>query len=126
MNNLVQFLAVGIAGFCGAISRYALAKLCGQLFGTAFPVGTFIINVTGSLGLGWLMTYAPLRAGFSDTVRLAIGVGFLGAFTTFSTWMYESNKQLADGAGIQATVNILGSVVVGLVAIRLGIWMGSR
>jgi CrcB protein len=59
-------------------------------------------------------------------LRLAVAVGFVGAYTTFSTFAYESNALLEDGAGIKALANMLGSVVLGLVAVRLGIWLGGR
>ena len=87
---------------------------------------TLVINLSGSFILGWFLTYAGTRAGISETLRLAVAVGFLGAYTTFSTWMYESNQQFARGEGIAAAVNLLGSVVLGLIAIRLGIWMAGK
>ncbi len=91
-------------------------------FNFRFPLGTFIINITGSMFLGWFLTYIT-RHTVSDTTRLAIGVGFVGAYTTFSTYMWESNKLLEEGAGYLAMLNIIGSLVVGLLAVRLGIMM---
>lgn len=126
MNSLTQCLVVGVAGFFGAVARLLVGKLCGQLAATAFPLGTLIINITGSFALGWFVTFASTRAGISENLRLAIAVGFLGAFTTFSTWMYESSRQVSDGATLQAGVNLIGSVVLGYLAIQLGIWMASR
>ena len=104
----------------------SVSSTCGWLFGTAFPYGTFLINITGSLFLGWFLTVIQDRLSVSDTMRLAIAVGFVGAYTTFSTFAYESNSLLEDGAGIKATVNLLGSLIAGLIAVRLGMALGMR
>lgn len=124
MNSLLQCLAVGIAGFFGAVARLLIGKLFAPL--AVFPLGTLAINVSGSFVLGWFMTYTGTRAGISETIRLAVTVGFLGAFTTFSTWMYESNQQMTQGYTIAAGVNLVGSIVLGLLAIRTGVWVASR
>jgi CrcB protein len=114
----MRYLAVGLAGFVGACARVFVATLFGRL-GYRFPWGTLFINVTGSLFLGWFLTYATGRQ-VSDTTRLAIGAGFVGAFTTFSTFMYESNTLAGEGAGLEAIMNLLGSLVLGILAVRLG------
>jgi CrcB protein len=105
--------------------RLAVSTLCGRLFGAAFPVGTFVINISGSLLLGWFLAVASERVIVSDTVRFAVAVGFVGGYTTFSTFMFESNSLLQDGSLIKAMVNMLGSLFIGLVAVRIGIWLGS-
>lgn len=118
---LMRCLAVGLAGFFGAIARYLIGLLFGRL-NIRFPLGTLFINVTGSLFLGWFMTYVALR-NVSPTTRLAIGVGFVGAYTTFSTYMYESSKLADDGAHIEAMVNLIGSLILGILAVRLGMML---
>jgi len=118
---LLRCLAVGLAGSAGALARYFVA-LAFKPLNLRFPLSTLLINLTGSLFLGWFLTYITGR-NVSDTTRLAIGVGFVGAYTTFSTYMFESNKLLEDGAGIEAALNIVGSVILGLLAVRLGIWL---
>jgi CrcB protein len=125
MKLLIQYLAIGGAGFFGAIARHVVNIVCRQCFGTAFPVGTFLINISGSLFLGWFMTVVGHRVTISETTRLAIAVGFVGAYTTFSTFMYESDALLHRGAEIRAMLNLLGSLIVGLAAVRLGVWLGS-
>lgn len=125
MKILAQYLAVGVAGFVGAIVRVAIATLFGRL-GVRFPLGTLFINVSGSLFLGWFLTYATERYPLSDTARLAIGAGFVGAYTTFSTFMFESSRLVDDGAGIEAILNLLLSLMLGLLAVRLGIILGHR
>ena len=118
MKLLLQYLAVGIAGFIGAILRVAVGRLFSQ---NRFPFGTLVINVTGSLFLGWFTTFVTERYPISDIKRLAIGAGFVGAYTTFSTFMFETTKLAEDGAGLPATMNLVVSVVLGLLAVRLGI-----
>ena len=118
---LMPYVAIGLAGSLGSILRYVVANASGRLFGTGFPVGTFIINITGSLFLGWFMEMIRDRMMISDTLRLAIAVGFVGAYTTFSTFCFESSTLLEEGAGIKAFANVVGSVVCGLVAVRLGV-----
>ena len=126
MKLLIQYLAVGAAGSAGAMFRFFMATFCGRLFGTSFPYGTFIINITGSLFLGWFLTAIRERVDVSDTIRLAVAVGFVGAYTTFSTFAFESNSLLEDGSWIKAMVNVLGSLLAGLVAVRLGVALASR
>ena len=126
MKVLVQYAAVAAGGSLGAMARFGLGRFCGRVFGPGFPTGTFIINITGSLILGWFMALARHRGNISDTMILAVAVGFVGAYTTFSTYMLESNALIEDGAVLKASANLIGSVVVGLIAVRLGIWLGAR
>ena len=121
MKTVVNCLAVGGAGFAGALTRYFVATFSARLFGTGFPYGTLVINVSGSLVLGWFYASIGQRLIVSDAMRLAVATGFLGAFTTFSTFMYESDALLRDGAAVKATANLLGSVILGLIAVRIGI-----
>jgi fluoride exporter len=124
MNTLIgRYLAIALAGSAGAVLRYVVGTQVGRL-NLRFPLGTFIINISGSLFLGWFLAYVG-RHHVSDTTRLAIGVGFVGAYTTFSTFMYESNKLADDGAGFLALANIIGSLVVGIIAVRAGIMLAN-
>jgi CrcB protein len=128
MNYLVQsifgfltpYVAIGIAASLGAISRYAVSRVCDRFFGNGFPVGTLVINISASFLLGWFLTAIKDRMVVSDTVRLAVAVGFIGTYSTFSTFAFESNALLEDGSVIKATVNMFGSLLVGIVAVRLG------
>ena len=121
---LYRCLAVGLAGSVGAVARYGVALLFKGL-NIRFPLGTLVINITGSLFLGWFYAYATSKNVDAD-LRLAIATGFVGAYTTFSTFMYESNSLIDDGAGVEAMVNIVGSLVLGIFAVRSGIWMARR
>jgi CrcB protein len=126
MKTLIgQCLAVGCAGFFGAIARLLIGMAVGARL-AGFPLGTLVINLSGSFFLGWFYGFTASRIGFSDTWRLAVGTGLLGAYTTFSTFMYESDALMRQGAWLKASGNIVGSVVLGLLALRLGAYMASR
>jgi fluoride exporter len=113
-------LIVGIGGFVGAIARYALAVWIGQAWGRAFPLGTFIINVSGSFLIGLLMTLFTERYSFDPAWRLMFVVGFLGAYTTFSTFEYETGKLINDSEWFFAGMNVVLSVTVGFIALKFG------
>jgi fluoride exporter len=117
----LRYCAIGAAGFVGAVLRVVVATLFGRL-NVLFPIGTMVINVSGSLFLGWFLTYVGSRT-VSDTVRLAIGAGFVGAYTTFSTFMFETNRLADQGAGLEAIMNLLGSLILGILAVRLGMML---
>jgi CrcB protein len=111
-----------VGGFVGAIARFVVARWVGSAVETRFPLGTLLINVSGSFLLGLLGAIVVQKAiPNADALRLALGVGFLGAFTTFSTFEYETHALLEDGLWFTALANVALSVVVGLVALRLGI-----
>jgi fluoride exporter len=122
MSMWMPYLLVGLGGFIGANARFVVARLVGAAFETRFPLGTFVINVSGSFLLGVLGTIIALKVmPGSEAMRLALGVGFLGAFTTFSTFEFETHALLEDGSWLLATTNMFGSLFVGLVAVRAGI-----
>ena len=113
-------IIVGIGGFVGAIVRYALAVWIGQAWGRAFPLGTFVINVSGSFLIGLLMTLYTERYSFDPAWRLLFVVGFLGAYTTFSTFEYETGKLINDSEWLFAAMNVVLSVTAGFVALKFG------
>ena len=115
---------VGIAGFFGAITRYALGGWLSERIGGAFPWETFIINVSGCFALGFLFTLLTERFLPHPTLRIAVTVGFLGAYTTFSTFAFETMRLSEDGAVLLAALNIVGSVGAGLLAVYAGTWAG--
>ncbi len=126
MKHLIEYLAVGAAGFFGAIARLFVTRVCAIWFGSDFPVGTLVINLSGSLFLGWFLAVAGSRLPMSDALKLAVGVGFVGAYTTFSTFCFESNALLESGAYNKLLLNLIGSIVLGLLAVRLGMWLGGH
>ena len=122
MSSLLPYLLVGIGGFLGANARFLVARWVGAFVETRFPLGTFVINVSGSFFLGVIGTLVAQKVvPNSDAVRLALGVGFLGAFTTFSTFEFETHALLDDGSWLTATTNMFASLFIGLVAVRAGI-----
>lgn len=122
MAMVMPYLLVGLGGFVGANARFVVARVVGAAFETKFPLGTFVINVTGRFLLGVLGTIVAQRVmPNSESMRLALGVGFLGAFTTFSTFEFETHALFDDGSWLTATTNMFASLFVGLLAVRAGI-----
>jgi fluoride exporter len=122
MAALMPYLLVGLGGFIGANARFVVARLVGAMFETRFPLGTFVINISGSFLLGVLGTIVAQKVmPNSEAMRLALGVGFLGAFTTFSTFEFETHALFDDGSWLTATTNMFASLFIGLLAVRAGI-----
>jgi len=116
----MNVMIIGIGGFVGAAARYGIATWIGQRWGRSFPLGTFVINVSGSFLIGLLMTLMAERFTENPQWRLLLVVGFLGAYTTFSTFEYETGALLKDGEWLYAGLNVVMSVIVGFVALKLG------
>jgi len=117
---MTTIFIIGLGGFFGAITRYGLALWIGQRWGRSFPLGTFVINVSGSFLIGLLMTLMAERFTENPQWRLLLVVGFLGAYTTFSTFEYETGALLKDGEWLFAGLNVVLSVIAGFVALKLG------
>jgi CrcB protein len=122
MSALLPYLLVGVGGFMGANARFVVGRTIGSAFDTRFPLGTFVVNVAGSFLLGVLGTIVAERVWpSSEATRLALGVGFLGAFTTFSAFELETHALLEDGSWLVAAANVGASVFLGLAGLRAGI-----
>jgi CrcB protein len=122
MERLMPYLLVGLGSFVGGNARFILARSVGGMIDARFPLGTFIINVGGSFVLGFLGGLLATRTlPHADSLRLALGVGFCGGFTTFSTFAYETNALFEDGVWLPAVANMLLSLFAGLLAVRLGV-----
>ncbi len=115
---------VSVGAVVGANARYFLGAWAAERFGTTFPYGTLIINLTGSLILGFFLALATERALIDPRYRLLIAVGFCGSYTTFSTYTYESITLMLSGSWTLGLLNLLGSTVLGLGAVGLGILLG--
>jgi len=116
----MNYLIVGAGGFIGAVTRYIIAVWIGQRWGRSFPLGTFFINVSGSFLIGLLMTLMAERFIENPAWRLFIVIGFLGAYTTFSTFEYETGMLIRDGEWLYAGLNVTGSILLGFAALKLG------
>lgn len=117
---MTNYLIIGIGGFLGAIARYVVSAWIGQRWGRSFPLGTFAVNVSGSFLIGLLMSLFTERFMVNPQWRLFLTVGFLGAYTTFSTFEYETGSLLRDGEWLVAASNIGLSVVAGFAALKIG------
>lgn len=118
-----RVLLISAGAILGANARYWLGDWAAQKWGTAFPYGTMIINVTGSLLLGLFMTLATERFAIDPRWRYLFAVGFLGAYTTFSTYSYESYNLLARGQWGLGLLNAFGSTLVGVAGVGLGVFL---
>ena len=118
--SLYNILVIGIGGFFGAISRFVISKQMALLLGDAFPYGTLLVNALGSFMLGFLSRYLLAHFIVSELVRVSLLVGFLGAFTTFSTFSYESIILMQEGDFLKAGINILSNVVLCLTLCFVG------
>ena len=114
-------VAIGIAGALGALARYGLEGIVSRRSTGAFPWGTFVVNVSGAFALGLVFTLATERWGLAPWLRSALTIGFLGAYTTFSTLAFETYRLAEDRALGLAAANMLGSCAAGLAAVYLGI-----
>jgi CrcB protein len=115
------WVAVGLLGGVGALFRFLLDGLVAARGGREFPLGTFVINVSGAAILGLLV-----GLGFSGNRLLLAGTATLGSYTTFSTWMLESQRLVEDGELTLAAANVLVSLGTGLGAVALGRLIGAQ
>ena len=117
----MKFAMVAVAGALGALARYGIGSAVGA---RDFPWATLGINLVGSFALGYVLRFADLR-DWSDVTTIAIGVGFLGAFTTFSTFSVETQTMLRDGRAAAATLYVGASLVGGVALAALGYAVAS-
>jgi fluoride exporter len=120
----MPYLLIGVGGFAGAIMRYLVDGVVSDRTGAAFPWGTLVVNATGSFILGLLFALTTERAILPAEVRGPLMIGFVGAYTTFSTYMLESWSLIEGGAYGPALANLAGSVAIGLIAVSLGLLVG--
>ena len=117
-------LLIAAGGAAGAVSRYLVDTAVLDRFSGAFPLGILVVNVSGALVVGLLGGWIVDRGVLPADLRIPLMVGFLGAYTTFSTLMLDSWRLVEDGLPLLALGNVVGSVVLGLVAVVAGLWLG--
>ena len=120
-----KFLLISAGAVLGANTRYWLGTWVSQKWGATFPFGTLLINITGSFLLGLFMTLATERFLIDPRWRFLVVVGFLGAYTTFSTFTYESFNLISKGQWMPGLLNLLGSSLLGLLAVGFGVYLGK-
>lgn len=119
MSSVVLTVSLALLGGLGAVARYVVHSAVVRVDPTEFPLATFAVNVVGSLLLGVLV-----GVGAGDDARKLAGTAVLGAFTTFSTWMWETERLVADGERRGAATGVLTSLLIGLGAAALGVAIG--
>ena len=125
METLAKFAAVSFGGAFGAIARYSLNTLLAKSF-APFPFATFFINVTGSFLIGFLAIIFTEKFTESENWRLFLTVGFLGAYTTFSTFELETFELLREKQLVTAFFYVSASFIVGLFGVFSGVWYGRK
>ena len=124
--NLERYLMVMIGGAAGSLARYVLGSAIMERAGGRFPLGTVVINITGSFLVGFIMTMLTERMAPHTNWRLVLVVGFLGGYTTFSCFDWESLGLMREGARWLGFLNLAGSVVAGYLAVWLGAVLAAR
>lgn len=117
----VQYVAVAAGAMLGANLRYLVGNWAADRWGADFPYGTFLINVTGAFAIGVVLAFIGERVGVSPLWRLFFATGFLGGYTTFSSYTWEALTLAQEGEWVGAAVYILGSNLLGFV----GVWLGA-
>ncbi len=119
-----KIIAIAVAGAIGTLARYWLGGLVQQIFNSSFPAGTFAVNIIGSFLFGVVWALGEERMVISTEARTVILVGFMGAFTTFSTFTFETGAFLRDSQWLLAFGNIAAQTIVGLISLFLGLALG--
>jgi CrcB protein len=118
---LQKYLYIAVGGAIGSVARYWVGSAVAGRLGTRFPYGTFVINMSACLVIGFVLTFLGRRVDLNPAWRYLIPVGFLGAYSTFSAYEWETLSTLRAGAFALAALYALGSVVLGLIAV----WGGA-
>ncbi len=116
-----KYLLIAIGGALGSIARYWVGSAVANRLGTRFPYGTFVINITACVIIGFSLTFLAKRVDLSPAWRFLVPVGFIGAYSTFSTYEWETLSTLRAGAFFLAALYAVSSLILGLAAV----WGGS-
>jgi fluoride exporter len=115
-----KYLLIAVGGALGSILRYWVGSAISSRIGTRFPYGTFVINLTACVIIGFTLTYFGKRADLNPAWRFLVPIGFIGAYSTFSTYEWETLSTLRSGAFLLATLYAAGSLILGLAATWCG------
>ncbi len=117
----MKYLMVGIGGALGSVLRFWVGSYIGSRFGSRFPYGTFVVNISGAFLIGMILTLLAEKVEWNANWLYLIPIGFIGGYTTFSTFEYETFRLFQDGQILTAGLNVALSVIVGFV----GVWAGA-
>lgn len=124
MSSMLQLLLISLAGSTGALTRFLISNSAVRRWGSSFPYGVLIINISGSFFIGTIAGLAG-RHFISPSLQSILATGFLGGYTTFSTFIWETLQMASDSKLYLSFLNILGSLLFGLIAVGLGLALGS-
>lgn len=116
-----KYLLIAFGGALGSVARYWVGSTIAGRMGTKYPFGTFVINITACVIIGFSLTFLARRTGLSPAWRFLVPVGFIGAYSTFSTYEWETLSTIRSGAFFMAVLYAVSSLILGLVAV----WGGS-
>ena len=116
-----KYLSIAFGGALGSMARYWVGSTIANRMGTKFPYGTFVINITACVIIGFSLTFLGKRAGLNPAWRFLVPVGFIGAYSTFSTYEWETLSTIRSGAFLLAAIYAVSSLILGLAAV----WGGS-
>ena len=123
-ETLTKLSLIALAGSLGALSRYGMQLAARDILGHTTVLGTFVVNISGAFLIGLLFGLAEDHLSLSNTWRLTLSVGFLGAYTTFSTLMFDSVDSIERGDAMLAIANLTFSILFGLLAVYAGLSVG--
>jgi CrcB protein len=118
---LQKYLLIALGGALGSIARFGVGSMIAGRMGTRFPYGTFVVNLTACVVLGFFLVFLDRRSTFNPAWRFLVPVGFIGAYSTFSTFEWETFANLQTGAFVLAGFYVFLSIVLGLA----GVWCGA-
>jgi CrcB protein len=120
----MRFLLICLGGAVGTAARYGVGGLAARWWGTEFPYGTLVVNVTGSLLIGFIQQVGLTTLAISDTMRLVLTIGVMGGFTTYSSFSYETLRLVEEGSWLAALLNVVLTTGLCLAVCALGLGLG--
>lgn len=121
----MKWLLLLVGGGVGTVARYGLSATIHKLFGSGFPYGTLVVNLIGCFLIGFLASIAGSKWTLGPEAKLLLIVGFCGAFTTFSTFIFQSAELMKTGETLKVFINVSASVMVGFIVFRAGVFLGE-
>jgi len=123
---LQKYIYIALGGSLGSIARYWVGSTIASRLGTKFPYGTFVINITACVIIGFSLTYLNRRIELNPAWRFLVPIGFVGAYSTFSTYEWETLSTVRSGAFLEASLYAFSSLFLGLIAVWAGILIAER